>query len=83
MTNQGRPEQHVVGSSGHDGRPAAQGAGGHNRHRWMMLACLAPLLLIAVALIMPGSVGIGSTVFVVGCVAMMAVMMFAIGRSRH
>lgn len=83
MTNQDRPEQHVVGSSGRDDRPAAQGAGGHNRHRWMMLACLAPLLLIAVALIMTGSVGIGSTVFVVGCVVMMAVMMFAIGRSRY
>jgi Flp pilus assembly protein TadB len=83
MTDEDRPEQHIVGIGGHDGRPAVQGASGHSRHRWMMLVCLAPLLLIAVALILTGSVGIGSTVFVVGCAAMMAVMMFAMGRSRH
>lgn len=49
----------------------------------MMLACLVPLVLIAAALILTGSVGIGSTVFVVGCVAMMAAMMFVMGQGRH
>ena len=49
----------------------------------MMLACIAPLSLIAAALILTGSAGMGSTVFIVGCVAMMSVMMVAMGRDRH
>lgn len=80
MTDQDRPEQHIVGS-GHHGRPTAKGTSGHNRHRWMMIACIIPFLLIAAALILTGSVGIGSTVLTVGCVAMMTVMMFARGEA--
>jgi hypothetical protein len=83
MDAKDRPKQHVVKNISPDGGPMPQVASGHNRHRWMMLACIAPLLLIAAALILTGSVGIGSTVFIVGCVAMMSVMMFAMGRDRH
>ncbi|MCW2630810.1 hypothetical protein [Mycobacterium sp.] len=86
MDAKDRPQQHGVDRNGPDGDPVPQ-AGGRSRHRWMMLACIAPLLLIAAVLILTGSVGIGSTVFIVGCVAMMSVMMsvmmFAMGRDRH
>ena len=81
MDGRDRPTQHVVVDAT-DGDPVPKSAGGHNRHRWMMLACIAPLSLIAAALVLTGSVGIGSTVFIVGCVAMMSVMMFAMGRDR-
>lgn len=79
MDARDRPAEHVVVG----GDPIPQPAGGHNRHRWVMLACIAPLSLIAAALVLTGRVGIGSTVFIVGCVAMMSVMMFAMGRDRR
>lgn len=75
MTNEDRRQPHREGGESPPNRRA--------RHRWMMLACFVPLLLIAAALILTGSVGIGSTVFVVGCVAMMAAMMFVMGQGRH
>jgi Flp pilus assembly protein TadB len=83
MDAKDRPKQHVVVNIGPDGDHGPKAAGGHSRHRWMMLACIAPLLLIAAALILTGSVGIGSTALIVGCVAMMAVMMFAMTRDRR
>ena len=59
-----------------------QGAGG-SRHRWMMIACCIPMLILAVALIASGTVGIGSLVFALACFGMMAVMMFSMGGQRH
>ena len=83
MDARDRPPQHVVDHTDPDVAPIPKTASGHGRHRWMMLACIVPLSLIAAALILTGSAGIGSTVFIVGCVAMMSVMMFAMGRDRH
>lgn len=59
-----------------------QGVGGRSRHRWMM-ACCIPMLIVAVALIASGTVGIGSLVFALACLGMMAVMMFSMGGQRH
>ncbi len=45
----------------------------------MMVACCVPMLLIAGALVLTGTVGIGGIVFALACVGMMAVMMFSMG----
>lgn len=49
--------------------------GGHGRHGLMMLACCVPMLIVAVALVATGVVGVGFLVFAVGCTLMMAMMM--------
>ncbi|ELB90960.1 putative membrane protein [Rhodococcus wratislaviensis IFP 2016] len=79
MTNEERREPHVGGNSD----PVHQGTGSHSRHRWMMIACCIPMLVVAVALIASGTVGIGSLVFALVCLGMMVVMMFSIGGQRH
>ena len=83
MTNEdGRA--HYVGDDGDRGAgEEPQGAGGRSRHRWMMIACCIPMLVVAVALIASGTVGIGSLVFALACLGMMAVMMFSMGGQRH
>jgi hypothetical protein len=68
MTDEDRHQPHRSGESG----PSRRG-----RHRWMMLACFVPLLVVAAALIFTGAVGTGSVVFAVACITMMAVMMLA------
>jgi hypothetical protein len=65
MTDEDRRQPHRGGESG----PRR-----HGRHRWMMLACFVPLLVVAAALIFTGAVGTGSVVFAVACITMMAVM---------
>ncbi|WP_156665471.1 hypothetical protein [Rhodococcus phenolicus] len=59
------------------------GTGGHGRHRWMMLACCVPMLIIAGALVLTGSASVGGLVFALACAAMMAMMMFSPGGHRH
>lgn len=73
MTNEDRREPHL----GDNSDPEHQSSGGHSRHRWMMIVCCIPMLVIAVALIISGTVGIGSLVLALGCVGMMAAMMFS------
>lgn len=73
-----RPENPVP--SNPQGEP--RGTEGHSGHRWMMIACCVPMLIIAGALVLTGSVSIGGLVFALGCVVMMAAMMFAPGH-RH
>lgn len=51
MDARDRTTQHVVV----DGDPIPKTAGGHNRHCWMMLAFIAPLSLVAAALILTGA----------------------------
>ncbi|MBC2644868.1 MULTISPECIES: hypothetical protein [unclassified Rhodococcus (in: high G+C Gram-positive bacteria)] len=78
MTDEDRREPYVGDSSD----PEDQGAGGHSRHRWMMIACCIPMLVVAVALIVTGTVGIGGVVFALACLGMMAAMMFSMGGHR-
>ena len=49
--------------------------GGHGSHRWMMIACCIPMLVIAVALVATGVVSAGFLFFAVACTAMMVFMM--------
>ncbi|ATQ29565.1 membrane protein [Rhodococcus ruber Chol-4] len=59
------------------------GTGGRIRHRWMMLVCCVPMLIIAGVLVVTGNVSVGGLVFAVVCVAMMAMMMASAGSHRH
>lgn len=46
---------------------------------WIMIACCAPVIAVAVGLVVTGYAGIGAVVIVVGCVVMMSVMSVAMG----
>ena len=52
---------------------------GHGGHHWMMIACCIPMIVIAVALV---AAGVASPAFILvafGCLAMMWMMMRAMG----
>lgn len=49
---------------------------GHGGHRWMMIACCVPMLVIAVVIAATGA-GLGFLVAAVMCTAMMFLMMGA------
>lgn len=49
---------------------------GHGAHRWMMLICCIPMVAIVVLLIVSGTAGSGALLWALGCIAMMAAMMF-------
>jgi hypothetical protein len=53
----------------------------HGGHRWMMLACCIPMLLVVVALVLTGVASAGAILYALVCVAMMAVMMAGMGHS--
>lgn len=53
--------------------PSRAGKAGH--HRWLMIACCIPMLLIAVAPVATGVVGVGFIAIAVACTVMMAIMM--------
>ncbi|QUW85877.1 hypothetical protein SMIR_40995 (plasmid) [Streptomyces mirabilis] len=58
--------------------PDSHGAhGNHGGHGWMMLACCIPMILIAVALVATGVVGVGWLLVAFTCVALMALIMRA------
>ena len=46
------------------------------RHRWMMLICCIPMIVIVLLLVVSGTAGSGAVLWALGCVAMMAAMMF-------
>jgi hypothetical protein len=48
---------------------------GHGGHGWMMIACCIPMLVIAIALVATGAVGVGWLFAALMCTAMMALMM--------
>jgi hypothetical protein len=48
-------------------------------HRWMMVACCIPMLVIAVVLVATGVAGGSAIFFAVMCTAMMAMMMGSMG----
>lgn len=49
---------------------------GHAGHKWMMLICCIPMIAIVAVLIASGTAGSGALLWALGCVAMMAAMMF-------
>ena len=48
---------------------------GHSGHRWMMIACCIPIVVIAVTLVATGVVGAGLIFGATMCTVMMAMMM--------
>ena len=48
---------------------------GHGKHGWMMIACCIPMLVIAIALVATGVVGVGFIFIALICTVMMALMM--------
>ena len=61
------------------GMTGMQHSGHGGGHRWMMIACCVPMLLIAVALVVSGVAGAGFIVIALACTAMMALMMAGMG----
>lgn len=59
--------------------PGNHGGGGHSGHRWMMIACCIPMLLVAVVLVATGIAGAGALLVAIGCTVMMALMMRGMG----
>lgn len=49
----------------------------------MMLACCIPVHVVALVLVLTGTVGARAVVFALACVGMMAMMMFPGGGHRH
>jgi hypothetical protein len=67
--------------TGHD--HSTPGAQGKHRHRWLMIACCIPMLLVVAALLVSGVAGAGAIIFAVVCLAMMWLMMTAMPGDRH
>lgn len=77
------PSWEPVTHVGHQGQPLAttaptshQGHSGHG-HRWMMIACCVPMVLVVVGLLISGVAGPGALVFAGVCLGMMWLMMKA------
>lgn len=64
--------------TGHDAPAPADktGHGARGGHGLMMLVCCIPMIVIAILLVTTGAAGSGALLWALGCVAMMAMMMF-------
>lgn len=69
MNTANNPETNTHNHAGNGGR----------RHRWLMIACCIPMVLIAIALVAAGVVSASFLFFVIACTAMMALMMGNMG----
>lgn len=70
----------------HGPQPPSKGhpQAGHGSHRWMMIACCIPMVVIVGILIATGAAGSGLLLYAAICVGAMALMMFAMpGRHKH
>ena len=63
-------------SSPEHGHTPASPHTGHGAHRWMMMICCIPMVAIVIVLLATGAAGSGALLWALGCVAMMAAMMF-------
>lgn len=76
------PQDPAHGHMGPDHMAQAQPGG--RGHRWLMLACCIPMVLIVVSLLASGAAGAGAIVFAVICLGMMTLMMFTMpGGHKH
>ena len=55
--------------------PQQEQGGGRGGHKWMMIACCIPMLVIAIVLVATGVAGAGFIFVAIMCTAMMAMMM--------
>ena len=67
-----RPKPYDTPSS----HPEHVGHTGHGGHGLMMLVCCIPMVAVVVLLVVSGTAGAGALVWALGCVLMMAAMMF-------
>lgn len=67
------PSPPALGSEHTTGQHSGHSHGGHGL---MMLVCCIPMVAVAVLLVVSGTAGAGALVWVLGCVVMMAAMMF-------
>lgn len=74
------PTGHDAGAERHQAETAH---GGHGGHRWMMVACCIPMLIIVGVLVATGLAGTGAILFAVVCLGMMALMMLAMPGGHH
>lgn len=65
-----------------DDNPAPGPHGLHGGHRWMMIACCIPMLVVVAALVATGIAGTGAIIYAVVCLAMMWLMMKAMPGSH-
>ena len=63
----------------HSSKQQGEDQSGHGGHKWMMMACCVPMLVIAIALVASGTAGAGVVVLAIGCTLMMALMMGGMG----
>ena len=78
-TGPDRPFRDLSGNyaeTGHAPVGPHTGHGAHGAHRWMMLICCIPMVVIVALLVVSGAAGSGTVLWALGCVAMMAAMMF-------
>ena len=72
--------EHFDNHPGH-GEPGAEQQShedpGGRSHRWLMLACCIPMVVIVAVLLVTGAAGSGAILFAAICVGLMALMMFA------
>lgn len=61
--------------SHHSSAGAQNIEGAHHSHRWMMVVCCIPVLVIAIVLVLTGIASPGFIVVALGCTFMMALMM--------
>lgn len=55
----------------------AQQDQGGTSHRWLMIACCIPMVVLVAVLVASGVAGTGAIVFAAVCLGLMALMMFA------
>jgi len=73
-------DQHISGlEPDHPADPHGHDHGGHAGHNSMMIICCVPMLVIAIALFVTGTAGVGTIVVALGCTLMMAMMMGGMG----
>ena len=60
-----------------DRQPVRGRHGAHRGHRWMMIACCIPMLVVVATLIATGVAGTGAIIYAALCLAMMWLMMKA------
>lgn len=70
------PAEHTGHQETHLGHDAHSSHGGHGGHGLMMLVCCIPMVAVAVLLVVSGTASAGALVWVLGCMLMMAAMMF-------
>lgn len=66
-------------TDGRDERARTPAGRNHRAHRWVMILCCMPMLLVALVLVATDTVEAGTLLVVIGCSLMMVLMMGGMG----